>query len=203
MLWRWVGMGGVISLDEPAGVIDTKSRLVVAIGLPLPGNPNDCRAFTASGVDRACRGAPVIAAGGYRGTGALIPHRRRRNQRHLSAEQKAENRVHRKAHARFEHTLSRLKSWKILRDCTGPRTTASTRPCSAPPDFTLVLDARQCHVHGQVVQHLQQLGRRDHQRRDHVSAALRQFLDTRDFLYRGRIENRIPHRNGPPPPMGA
>jgi hypothetical protein len=34
-------------------VIDANSRLVVAIGLPLPGSRNDCRAFTESGVDRA------------------------------------------------------------------------------------------------------------------------------------------------------
>lgn len=53
-------------------VIDANSRLVVAIG--LPGSRNDCRAFTESGVDRACRGAPTIADGGYQGTGLLIPH---------------------------------------------------------------------------------------------------------------------------------
>lgn len=53
-------------------VIDANSRLVVAVGLPLPGNRNDCRAFTESGVDRACRDAPVLADGGYQGTGALI-----------------------------------------------------------------------------------------------------------------------------------
>ncbi|GHD08644.1 hypothetical protein GCM10010313_29160 [Streptomyces violarus] len=33
-------------------VIDANSRLVVTIGLPLPGSRNDCRAFTKSGVDR-------------------------------------------------------------------------------------------------------------------------------------------------------
>lgn len=48
-------------------VIDANSRLVVAIGLPLPGSRNGCRAFTESGVDRACRGAPTIADGGYQG----------------------------------------------------------------------------------------------------------------------------------------
>lgn len=38
-------------------VIDANSRLAVAIGIPLPGSRNDCRAFTSSGDDRACRGA--------------------------------------------------------------------------------------------------------------------------------------------------
>lgn len=90
---------------------------MVAIGLPLPGSRNDCRAFTESGVDRACRSAPAIADGGYQGTGLLIPHRRRRGQTYLSPRQEAENTVHRRARARVEHALSRLKNWKILRDC--------------------------------------------------------------------------------------
>ncbi|MFJ8086210.1 transposase [Streptomyces sp. NPDC096205] len=98
-------------------VIDANSRLVVAIGLPLPGSRNDCRAFTESGIDRACSGAPTIADGGYQGTGLLITHRKRRGQTHLSTQQEAENAVHRKARARVEHALSRLKNWKILRDC--------------------------------------------------------------------------------------
>ncbi len=98
-------------------VIDANSRLVVAIGLPLPGSRNDCRAFTESGIDRACRGAPTIADGGYQGTGLLIPHRKRRGQSHLSPSQEAENAIHRRARARVEHALSRLKNWKILRDC--------------------------------------------------------------------------------------
>ncbi len=72
-------------------VIDANSRLVVAIGLPLPGSRNDCRAFTESGVDRACRGTPTIADGGYQGTGLLVPHRKRRGQTHLSPQQAAES----------------------------------------------------------------------------------------------------------------
>jgi hypothetical protein len=39
-------------------VIDANSRLFVAIGLPLPGSRNDCRAFTESGVDRAAAQHP-------------------------------------------------------------------------------------------------------------------------------------------------
>jgi hypothetical protein len=39
-------------------VIDANSRLVVAIGLPLPGSRNGCRAFTESGVDRAAAQHP-------------------------------------------------------------------------------------------------------------------------------------------------
>lgn len=96
-------------------MIDANSRLVVAIALPLPGSRNDCRGATESGVDQACRGAPTIADGGHQGTGLLIPHRRRRGHRHLSPQQEAENTVHRRARVRV--ALSRLKTWKIPRDC--------------------------------------------------------------------------------------
>jgi hypothetical protein len=44
-------------------VIDANSRLVVAIGLPQPGSRNNCWAFTESGIDRACCGAPTITEG--------------------------------------------------------------------------------------------------------------------------------------------
>ncbi|MGW2595457.1 transposase family protein [Streptomyces sp. NPDC001515] len=73
--------------------------------------------FTESGVDRACRDAPVLADGGYQGTGALIPHRRRPGQDHLTPEQEADNAVHRRARARVEHVFSRMKNWKILHNC--------------------------------------------------------------------------------------
>ena len=42
-------------------VIDANTRLVVAVGDPTPGNRNDCRAYTDSGVDEQCRGATVMA----------------------------------------------------------------------------------------------------------------------------------------------
>lgn len=85
---------------NPQVVIDANSRLVVAIGDPLPGSRNDCRAFTESGVDRACHGVPTLADGGYQGTGLLIPHRKRRGQRRPSPQQEAKNAVHRRARAR-------------------------------------------------------------------------------------------------------
>ncbi|MGW6217623.1 transposase family protein [Streptomyces sp. NPDC055109] len=89
----------------------------MTVGEPLPGSRNDCRAFTESGVDFACRGRSG--------------DRRWRLPRHRSAHSsppmtrsespepatEAENKVHRKARARVEHALSRLKNWKTLRDC--------------------------------------------------------------------------------------
>lgn len=55
-------------------LIDANTRLVLTIDDPQPGNRNDCTAYAASGVDQATGTAIVIADGGYRGTGLLIPH---------------------------------------------------------------------------------------------------------------------------------
>ncbi|MFI9080042.1 transposase [Streptomyces sioyaensis] len=98
-------------------VIDANSRLVVAIGLPVPGSRNDCRAFTESGVDRACRGAPTIADGGYQ-----APACSSRTANDKVSSTSARNRKQRTpSTAGREHAwstpLPRLKNWKILRDC--------------------------------------------------------------------------------------
>jgi Transposase DDE domain len=68
-------------------VIDANTRLTVAVGTPLPGNRNDCRAYAESGVDRHCAGAAVLAYGGYQGTGLILPYRlhRRHGRTHSSA----------------------------------------------------------------------------------------------------------------------
>ncbi|MEU0175020.1 transposase, partial [Streptomyces massasporeus] len=98
-------------------VIDADTRLVVAVGRPLPGNRNDCRAWELSGTKAAVGNTTVIADGGYCGTGLVIPHRRDRGQAELPAWKEEHNRSHRKVRARVEHTFARMKSWKILRDC--------------------------------------------------------------------------------------
>ncbi len=97
-------------------VIDANTRLVVAAGRPLPGNRHDARGYRESGVDRVVKNAPVLGDGGYRGTPALIPHWPRPH-RPLTPEQEAENAVHRRVRARIEHVFSRMKAYKILRDC--------------------------------------------------------------------------------------
>ena len=99
-------------------VIDADTRLVVAIGRPVPGNRNDCTAWEISGAKDAVGTTPtVIADGGYRGTGLVIPHRRRRQGEDLPAWKEEHNTSHRRVRARIEHTFARMKSWKILRDC--------------------------------------------------------------------------------------
>ncbi|MEU4107494.1 transposase [Streptomyces sp. NPDC027717] len=98
-------------------VIDADTRLVVVVGQPLPGDRNDCGAWELSGAKAAVGNTTVIADGGYRGTGLVIPHRRAPGQTELPAWKEEHNRFHRKVRARVEHTFARMKSWKILRDC--------------------------------------------------------------------------------------
>src|SRR3954470_18088427 len=64
-------------------VIDADTRLVVAVGRPLPGNRNDCKAWELSGAKGAVGKTTVIADGGSRGTGLVIPHRREPGQAEL------------------------------------------------------------------------------------------------------------------------
>lgn len=98
-------------------VIDADTRLVVAVGRPVPGNRNDCKAWELSGAKDAIGRTTVIADGGYRGTGLIIPHRRDPGRAELPSWKEDHNVSHRKVRARVEHAFARMKSWKILRDC--------------------------------------------------------------------------------------
>ncbi|MEU3972995.1 transposase [Streptomyces bacillaris] len=99
-------------------VIDADTLLVVAVGRPLPGNRNNCRAWEDSGAKAATSTtATVIADGGYRGPGLTIPHYRRHKNEELPPWKEEHNASHRKVRARVEHTFAHMKSWKILRDC--------------------------------------------------------------------------------------
>ncbi|GAA0672063.1 hypothetical protein GCM10009535_59670 [Streptomyces thermocarboxydovorans] len=98
-------------------VIDADTRLVVAAGRPVPGNRNDCRAWELSGAKDAVGKTTVIAVGGYRGTGPVIPHRREKGRTELPAWKEEHNTSHRTVRARVEHVFARMKGWKILRGC--------------------------------------------------------------------------------------
>ena len=75
-------------------VVDADPRLVVTVGRTT-----------------------VIADGGYRGTGLLIPHRREPGQIEPLAWKEEHNRSHRKVRTRVEYVFAHMKTWKILRDC--------------------------------------------------------------------------------------
>lgn len=103
--------------------IDADTRLCVAVGKPTPGNRNDTRAYRDSGIDRQCRGAAVMADGGYQGNpGVIMPYRKpRKDQPPLPAWKQRLNTVHKKIRARVEHVLAHMKSWNILRNCRRKR----------------------------------------------------------------------------------
>ena len=90
---------------------------MVTVGRLLPGNRNDCKAWALSGAKDVVGNTTVIADGGYRGTGLIIPHRREPGQTELPVWKEEYNRSHRKVRARVVRTFARMKSWKILRDC--------------------------------------------------------------------------------------
>ncbi len=58
---------------------------------PLPGNRNGCKAWGLSGAKDAVGRTTVIADGGYRDTGLVIPHRRERGQAKLPDWQEEHN----------------------------------------------------------------------------------------------------------------
>ena len=100
-------------------VIDANTELTVGVGRPVPGNRNDCTAWTTSGVNRQCAGAAVMADGGYQGNREVImPYRKRRpTDPDLPGWKQESNRMHRRVRARVEHAFAHMKSWNILRNC--------------------------------------------------------------------------------------
>jgi hypothetical protein len=97
-------------------VVDADTRLVVAVGRPVPGNRNDCKAWAESGAKAAVGRTTTIADGGYQGTGLVIPHRRPAGGE-LCGWKQEHNRSHKQVRARVEHVFARMKTWKVLRDC--------------------------------------------------------------------------------------
>ncbi|MDQ0605423.1 hypothetical protein QF037_009768 [Streptomyces canus] len=81
-------------------VIDADTQLVFAVGRPVAGNRNDCKAWELSGAKDAVGRTTVIADGGYRGTGLVIPHRREPGQTELPAWKEQHNTSHHKVRAR-------------------------------------------------------------------------------------------------------
>ncbi len=99
-------------------VIDADTRLVVAVGRPLPGNRNDCKAWEESGAKAAVGRTTVDRRrrlpGHRAGHPAPPPNAARAN---CPAWKEEHNTSHRKVRARVEHAFARMKTWKILRDC--------------------------------------------------------------------------------------
>ncbi|OWA13218.1 IS5/IS1182 family transposase [Streptomyces sp. CS113] len=97
-------------------IVDAETRLVVAAARLVPGNTADAKAWRDSGLAAHCEGVTVLGDGAYINTGLIVPHRKRPGRPLLKGKEE-DNAQHRKVHARVEHTFSRMKNYKILRDC--------------------------------------------------------------------------------------
>lgn len=94
-------------------LIRRRDLQVLAVAGGGPGNRNDLVHDRGSDVERLCRWhRRVLADGGYRGVAELVTPRfaGRRSLRDRRW------RRHRRRSARVEHTLARLKDWRVLRD---------------------------------------------------------------------------------------
>jgi hypothetical protein len=96
--------------------IDADTRLVIATGDPQPGNRNDCTVYRDSGIKDQIDDRPVMTDGGYQGNPEVIMPYRKPADGELADWQEELNATHRKIRARVEHTLARMKCWRILRD---------------------------------------------------------------------------------------
>ena len=96
--------------------IDAETRLVIATGGPQPGNRNDCTVYRDSGIKDQLGDRPVMADGGYHGNPEVIMPYRKPTDGELADWQEELNATHRRVRARIEHTLARMRCWKILRD---------------------------------------------------------------------------------------
>jgi hypothetical protein len=86
-------------------------------GDPQPGNRNDSTVYRDSGIKDQIDDRPVMTDGGYQDNPEVImPYRKPRDGSELSEWKEELNSVHRTVRARVEHTLARMKCWKILRD---------------------------------------------------------------------------------------
>lgn len=107
-------------------VIDADTGLVVAFGRPLPGNRNDRKAWELSGAKAAVGRTTVIADGGYRGTGLVIPYHREKGQTELHP-----RRVTKKHERPTGKPRSSNPFWPpMTRGSHGPASWSPTRPSS-------------------------------------------------------------------------
>jgi hypothetical protein len=107
--------------------IDANTRLVVALGDPQPGNRNDTLVYRTSGIDQKLAGRAVMADGAYRGNPqVIIPYRKPADGTELPQWKQDYNRLHRRVRAQVEHTLARMKEYKILRDYRRAGSTLAT-----------------------------------------------------------------------------
>ncbi len=120
--------------------IDANTRLVVALGDPQPGNHHDTTVYRTSGIDQQLAGRATMADGAYRGhPEVIIPYRKPADGTALPQWKDDLNTVHRSVRARVEHTLARLKEWKILRDYRRAASTLSDTAAGIAHLYNIVI----------------------------------------------------------------
>ena len=120
--------------------IDANTRLVVALGDPQPGNHNDTTVYRSSGINDKLAGRATMADGAYRGNPeVIIPYRKPADGTALPAWKDDLNTVHRSVRARVEHTLARMKEWKILRDYRRAASTLSDTAAGVAHLYNIVI----------------------------------------------------------------
>jgi hypothetical protein len=92
----------------------------LAVGKPVPGNRNDCRAFIESGADAVGAQMAVTGDGAYQGTRVITLFRKPTGAT-LPEWKEAANPVHRRIRARVEHALAGTTNYNILRNCQRKR----------------------------------------------------------------------------------
>jgi hypothetical protein len=80
-------------------VIYADTHLVVVVGRPLAGNPNDYKAWEKPGAKAAVGKTRTIVDGGYPGTGLVIPHHHERGQAELPDWKEEHNKSHKQVRA--------------------------------------------------------------------------------------------------------
>lgn len=105
-------------------IATVKSGLILHVSRASPGRQHDYKVFKASILPKIIpKGSNLYGDSGYQGIQkdypslhSVIPHKRTRNHQELTRSEKIQNTKQRRVRVAVEHTLSRLKKYRVLAD---------------------------------------------------------------------------------------
>jgi translation initiation factor 1 (eIF-1/SUI1) len=105
-------------------LITNRQGIILYLPRASPGRTHDYKVFKESNLAKLIsKENKVYLDSGYQGVqkdfpdlNAVIPHKRTRNHKELSRSQKIQNTKQRKIRVKIEHTISRLKKFRVLGD---------------------------------------------------------------------------------------
>lgn len=105
-------------------IATTKNGFILHVNRASPGRHHDYKIFKASLLPKIIpKGSNLYGDSGYQGIQkdfpglhSVIPHKRTRNHQELTRSEKIQNTKQRKVRVTIEHTLSRLKKYRVLAD---------------------------------------------------------------------------------------